>query len=263
VFREHQLEVRSRQMYEEDCEKLKVLTGSETHVNGLKAICGLSGLQYNHPSETDTCDVMHDLLEGVAPYEVNLLLKTLILTRKYFSLKDFNRMLTCFNYGSIMQSSKPTEISLSRLQNSNGLGQHSHQMLVLLYILPLILAKYVEENDDHWHLFVKLLQIVDIVMTPMFTTGHVSYLTELIADHHKLFQLLYPESHLKYKHHRMVHYPTVMLRNGPLSHMWVMRYEAKHAFFKKLASIVCNFRNISKTFATRHQLHQAFTWINP
>ena len=108
-----------------------------------------------------------------------------------------------------------------------------------------------------------LLEILELLLSPLLTRGHLSYLAELIAEHHTVFRELYPDSRLKYKHHRMVHYPSVMLRNGPLSHMWVMRYEAKHGYFKRLAHVVCNYRNVCKTLAHRNQMRQAVTWWKP
>ena len=45
---------------------------------------------------------------------------------------------------------------------------------------------------------------------------------------------------------------------GPLRHLWCLRFEAKHQFFKRLACIVYNFKNISKTLAHRHQMQQCW-----
>lgn len=39
-----------------------------------------------------------------------------------------------------------------------------------------------------------------------------------------------------------------------------MRFEAKHSFLKRQAQVVCNFRNISKTLAHKHQLQQMYHW---
>lgn len=40
-------------------------------------------------------------------------------------------------------------------------------------------------------------------------------------------------------------------RFGPLRNVWCMRFEAKNSYFKSLP--LRNFKNISKTIATRHQ----------
>ena len=42
-------------------------------------------------------------------------------------------------------------------------------------------------------------------------------------------------------------------RCGPVSHLWCMRFEAKHSYFKSMAQRVKNFRIIPKTLANRHQ----------
>ena len=47
-------------------------------------------------------------------------------------------------------------------------------------------------------------------------------------------------------------------RHGPLITMWTMRYEAKHRYFKRWASIMGNFKNISKTLAVHHQKHLCY-----
>jgi len=260
---EQQFTLRNRQQYCDHCETLQRQGSTTGHIFGIKLVCALSQLKYYHPAENDTCDIMHDILEGVAPFEVKLLLNDMILKQKLLSLDDFNGMLTTFDYGTIMSSSKPSSISVARLQSSDSLGQHSHQMLVLMYVLPLILAKYVTADNLNWKLFLLLLEILELLLSPVLTRAHLSYLAELIAEHHTGFCKLYPDLRLKYKHHRMVHYPSVMLKNGPLSQMWVMRFEAKHGYFKRLAHIVCNYRNVCKTLACRNQMRQAVTWWKP
>jgi hypothetical protein len=134
-------------------------------------------------------------------------------------------------------------------------------MLVLLYVLALLLSKFVPDDDPNWRLFISLLNIIDIVVSPAISHGHVSYLADLMVDHHSLFRITYPNVCMKYKHHRMVHYPSLMQKNGPLLDMWVIRYKAKHEYFKRLAHVMCNFRNVCKTLANRNQIRQAFAWL--
>ena len=47
-------------------------------------------------------------------------------------------------------------------------------------------------------------------------------------------------------------------RFGPLVQYWYMRYEAKHSFFKKMASIIGNYTNLPYTLAKRHQQQQCY-----
>lgn len=50
----------------------------------------------------------------------------------------------------------------------------------------------------------------------------------------------------------------LFIRCGPLSRMWCMRYEAKHSYFKHLARVLCNFKNIAKTLAHHHQQYMCY-----
>ena len=58
---------------------------------------------------------------------------------------------------------------------------------------------------------------------------------------------------LRPKHHLLAHLPSIILKSGPLVGMCCIRYELKNSFFKRSAHIVCNFTNICKTLAYRHQ----------
>ena len=48
--------------------------------------------------------------------------------------------------------------------------------------------------------------------------------------------------------------------SGPMVTMQCMKYELKHGFSKRLASINCNFRNICKSVACKHQVLQCAAW---
>ncbi|PIK43795.1 hypothetical protein BSL78_19360 [Apostichopus japonicus] len=58
----------------------------------------------------------------------------------------------------------------------------------------------------------------------------------------------------------MVHYPNCIRMCGPLTSMQCLKYEMKHAFSKKLAAINCNFKNICKSAACKHQIWQCIVW---
>lgn len=45
--------------------------------------------------------------------------------------------------------------------------------------------------------------------------------------------------------------------------MWCMRYEAKHSYFKHLARVLGNFKNIAKTLASHHQLYMCYQMSEP
>ena len=53
-------------------------------------------------------DIMHDILEGVLPLTIMMLLKYCICRKKFFKIETFNSRLTSFCYGQIEVTNKPT-----------------------------------------------------------------------------------------------------------------------------------------------------------
>ena len=123
----------------------------------------------------------------------------------------------------------------------------------------MIFGDLVGRDDSCWNLLLLLLQIVNIVFSPIVTRGMTCYLKHLITDHYKLFKSLSPERNLIPKHHLMIHYSSCIRKVGPLIHMWCMRFEGKHNFSKKS---VKNFKNITKTLVRKHQNQLAFHFEN-
>ena len=109
----------------------------------------------------------------------------------------------------------------------------------------------------HWHLLLLLLNIINIVFSYSITEGMTVYLKHLIIEHHQLFKELYPSKNFIPKHHFMVHYPRCIRKIGPLIHIWTMRFEAKRKFFK---DCVKNFKNLTVSFAKKHQFAVAYHW---
>jgi len=131
------------------------------------------------------------------------------------------------------------------------------QYWALLKYLPLAIGCDVPCDNEHWKFLLHLSLLVDLIFAPRFTDGMVMYMSEIIAEHLALFVSLYSNEHIRLrpKHHLLVHFPTIVLKSGPLIGMSCMRYELKNSFFKRSAHIVCNFTNICRTLAYRHQQH--------
>ncbi|XP_039860163.1 uncharacterized protein LOC120716658 [Simochromis diagramma] len=220
---------------------------------GIKRKSILNSLKYFNIAENYAVDIMHDILEGVGQYEVKLLFQYLI---EYFISKDslLNRIYA-FNYGYMEKKNKPTNINLDRA--GHGIGLNASQTLCLITNIPLIFGDLVPEDDLHWHLLLLLLHILNIVFSYSITEGMTVYLKHLIIEHHRLFKELYPSNNLIPKHHFMVHYPRCIRKIGPLIHIWTMRFEAKHKFFK---DCVKNFKNLTVSLARKHQFALAYHW---
>lgn len=65
------------------------------------------------------------------------------------------------------------------------------------------------------------------------------------------------------KLHYLTHYPSYILKYGPLVNLWAMRFESKHQYFKDVARKVRNFKNIAHTLAVRHQYLETYIATQP
>lgn len=218
---------RTREIHTEHCAAL-----CENHLLvstfGVKKTCLLNTLNFFHTSENYAVDIMHDLLEGVVQYELKLVFRYLI-EQKCVSLEALSQRIHSFNYGYIERKNRPSWLKLD--EGSKDLGLNAIQSWCLVRNTPLILGDVVNKNDSCWNLLLLLIQIVNIVFSPVVTYGMTYFLKHLIHEHHSLFKLLFPQKRLIPKHHFMLHYPKCIRKIGPLLHVWCMRFEAKHNFF--------------------------------
>ncbi|KAJ8029948.1 hypothetical protein HOLleu_29486 [Holothuria leucospilota] len=243
---------RTKENYQMDVNTADVAT------TGVRNDCPLNMVEHFHVIDNFAPDIMHDLLEGICPLELKLVMKCLI-DRGYFDINLLNSRIVSFNYGSSDSSNKPCILSMSSLNHPDGApGQNSAQMWCLIRHIPLMMGDLVPEDDEHWELLLLLAQCMDIIFSPVISVGDTIYLQELIRDHHSHFLTLFPGRHLKPKHHHLTHYPRLIRKVGPLIRFWTMRFEAKHNFSRRLSHIVCNFQNIAKTLAYRNQMLLCF-----
>jgi hypothetical protein len=78
---------------------------------GVQSECELNKLQYYNFLNSPTVDIMHDVLEGVVPYEIKIVLKKLIRLG-CFSLETVNLRLQAHNFGYLESKNRPTLIRL-------------------------------------------------------------------------------------------------------------------------------------------------------
>ncbi|KAB0790251.1 hypothetical protein PPYR_15412, partial [Photinus pyralis] len=196
-------------------------------------------------------DVMHDILEGVAVYIMSFLVNFYVYSLKLFTLEILNGRLFSFNYGPD-RSSKPCAIqSISARQCRLKLS--SAEMLVFLRYFGLLVGDLVPATEESWSLYLKLRQILDILLSRKMSSEHINLLRTLIAELNELY-LHFSKSKLKPKFHFCCHYPRMAEKFGPLCNIWSMRFEAKHRVSKMYARASSNRQNITKSLAIKHQL---------
>ncbi|KAL4009325.1 hypothetical protein ACER0C_003177 [Sarotherodon galilaeus] len=198
-------------------------------------------------------DIMHVILEGVAPYEIKCVLKNLVLSGQ-MNLDSFNSAILCFSYSPVDVRDKPCPISVSTLSsNDNKLKQSAGQMLVLLKILPFLMDKI---GENHYTQMLRnMLEIIKILFSPIIAVSTLSRLKLLIELHLKHFKQLFPDENIIPKQHYLLHLPSQIKALDPTVRHMCMRFESKHCFFKQWA-LKSSFKNICKSLVKHNQLYE-------
>ncbi|KAK3918377.1 putative endonuclease 4 [Frankliniella fusca] len=234
--------------------------------NGVKEDSCLHQLQYFHSANNICFDTMHDIAEGVAAWEMKLVLKHFVCDMRFFRAVDLNRRISAYNYGSADRRNKPTAcFSIAGLRSANAnhnLVGTSAQIFCLLRILPFLLDNLgaTPDDDRHLDLLFILQQIVQIVRAPVLSRALMPYLQDLIADHRRLFQELFPALDPINKHHHLEHYVTCILKMGPLEQYNCMRAEASMRPLKRHVVSCNSYRDVCKTAGEYTQIAQAMKW---
>lgn len=123
--------------------------------------------------------------------------------------------------------------------------------------LGLIIGDLVPTNSELWSYYVLLKKILDLILSRCVNYENSLLLQSLIDEHHELFLTLF-QTHLKPKHHHMIHYPYILKNCGLLVSLWSMRFEAKHKEFKDIAHSISYRKNIPYTLSLKTQLKIAY-----
>jgi len=221
-------------------------------LTGVKENCVWNNLSSFHVTENYSVDIMHDLFEGVCKYEISGILYKMIVDLKYFSLETLNNKIECFNYGINDIRNRPPLVTMETLKH-NTLKMSASETICFTKYLSLMIGELVPENSEYWHLYILLKKITNIVLQKRVCVEEVFLINNLISEHHELYLKLF-RTHLKPKHHHMIHYPMILKNSGPLSLIWSMRFEAKHKMFKDSARAITSRKNIAYTLSLKHQL---------
>lgn len=250
--------LRNVENYKMHCSQSKE---NKIHVFGVKNYSILFDLKYFNAFDAPSVDCMHDFLEGVAPYELKLFLKFLIL-QGAITLNTIQNRLQAFPFGKTDKCDKPSPIDLDK--PGHRIGQRAAQTWCLLRFIPLILSDVISSSPiikRSFKVVTSLLNLMQFVFSTRLNNESIVIMENLIESHLKLFDSIYKNSRIP-KHHIITHYPYVMRCMGPVVNLWTMRFEAKHAYFKNLVPKIRNFKNICYTLAYRHQLHMFHHWQN-
>ncbi|KAJ8043412.1 hypothetical protein HOLleu_10481 [Holothuria leucospilota] len=150
IFTERGLQLRTVANYREQLERVLQDAGSASF-SGIKMPSVLNESRFFHVTSIFSADIMHDILEGVAPMEVKYLLNHMIFQEQLFGLDVFYMRLSNYDYGFVDRGNKPFEITLAILKSSDhGLKQKASQMWCLTRVSPgRALRAEIEVNNTH------------------------------------------------------------------------------------------------------------------
>ena len=251
-FEESAFHKRTKAIHEYHCEAWSNDPVTASKAYGITGLCAFSELTYFDLTQSFPHDIMHDFLEGVIPVVLTQLFRYLHQT-KLLTIKQLNRELENFHFGKNDKKSKPVAVSMRVLKENNAIAGKAIEKFCFFRCLPFIIGQFVPENCPEWQVYTQCREIAETIFAPSVAYSWLGYLASLISDFLKDFSKVFPNS-LTPKMHYLVHYPTHMAKFGPLRHVWCMRFEAKHLYFKQLSTRINNFRNIAKTLAFRHQM---------
>jgi hypothetical protein len=223
---------------------------------GIKSSSPLNLLKYFHAADNFVQDLMHDVLEGICKYDMNLVLNSLLKSGR-LSLDHLNGLIDNFSYGKHDITNKPVLLSEHALR-SDTLPLDASQTWCITRILSLAVGSCIPRGDKVWEFYLHLRSILDVLFAPSVCKSEMTWLRVMIAEYLEMHCNLFPNETLKNKHHHLIHYPRLMLEMGPLYHLWCMRFESKHQRAKSFMNMSCNFKNVPLSVSSRHQYDVAY-----
>lgn len=226
--------------------------------SGIKELCVWNDVKGFKVLDQVGVDLMHDLLEGVIKYDLSFLISYYILELKLFSLEVLNHRLINFDYGPD-KSNKPCILNMDHIRK-NTIRLSASEIMSLVRYFGLLIGDFVPQNEPVWDIYISIRKILDILTSISLQKECSKLLQTLVAEHNELY-LMFSKNNLKPKYHYLLHYHTMIMKFGPLIHLWSMRYEAKHRISKISANSSSNRRNICKTLAIKHQLQLNYLFL--
>ncbi len=172
--------------------------------------------------------------------------ETIVFFSGQLNLDAFNADIIGFPYSPKDTRDRYCPIAYSTLaSNDNKLKQSSGQMLVLLKILPFLLD--VIKGSAYFSFILELLEIVQILFSPVICLETIDKLKVLIEQHLKHFKDLFSDYNITPKQHYLIHVPSQIKLLGPMLRHMCMRFESKHCLKKKKRVSKVNLQNVCKS----------------
>ncbi len=219
--------LRTKEIHDAD---VKSALETETNCFGVKRACVLTeNLNHFHVSTGYPPDLVHNLLEGVVPFELAHCFSVLI-SKNYFNLECLNTRILKFPY-KWSDKKNQSHIIPRNYSSRKRIGGNAHENWNLIRLLPFLIGDLVPEDELAWQVILDLKEIVQLAVAPAHTDETIAYLDIRVSEHRQRLLQLNPVVKLLPKHHYLEHYAHMIRCFGPLVGVWTLRFEAKHSFF--------------------------------
>ena len=231
---------------------------------GIVGDCVFHQLKYFNIATNNTMDPMHDLLEGVVPKVIKLVMNDLINNRKLISIDEVNSIITNFNYGTAESRDKPSSNFSAKSLKPPGysLAQSAAQTWTLLRAFPFMFKKILFCNPNYLTLIGSLLKIVYVAFSNRISQQQITELDQEVTNFHNLFRICFPYVNFINKMHHLVHYSTIIRNDGPIVNFSCMLFEGKFKETKRQTKTCNNFVNLSLSLVKRFNLRQVQAILN-
>ena len=144
-------------------------------------------------------DLVHDLLEGIVPYELVHCLEALI-SKGHFDLNTLNKSIENFPFKWTDNTNSPKCIP-PRFSLKQTIGGNAHENWALIRMLPFLTGHRVPVGEPAWEILMDLKEIVELSVSSFHTDKTIAYLDSKISDHRQKVRRVFPDVRLIPKHH--------------------------------------------------------------
>lgn len=123
-----------------------------------------------------------------------------------------------------------------------------------------MIGDLVPSDDPVWKFVLNFVEIVDVLLCFEIDAIILPILKKKIEKHNNDYVVLFNDT-LKPKFHNLTHYPTIIMKSGPVRNLWCFKYEAKHRQFKMYSRVISSRKNICLTLAKKYELKFAYHLI--
>ncbi|XP_052128324.1 uncharacterized protein LOC127750511 [Frankliniella occidentalis] len=247
--------LRTKENYEED------LAVNNVELTGVKKNCALNSLPSFHITENYSVDIFHDFNEGICHYVLIHVLKHCTKAPypggdpRYFSLGLLNHRMEFFKFGPCDSNKFP--LLSDETCKRKKLKMSGSETLLFVKMFGILIGDKVPHEDEFWKLYLKLRELLDIVLSPSLSCHQSASFKVLVEEFNTMYTEVTNDT-LKSKFHNLVHYPRILDESGPVSLTSTKHFERKHRSLTIPAHATQSRRYIEKTVAVSHQL----TWCH-